>query len=67
MTQAKIASSIGITQSCIAKYKLGLITPSLTTARLLAQEYGCSIDYLAQCLDEHRLPDKPKPAPLCAH
>jgi hypothetical protein len=55
-----------ITYNAIRNYKKGRRTPSLSRAKILAQMYNVTLDELARCLDEHRLPDKPValPAPL---
>jgi len=47
LSQTELAKKVGVvTQSAIAKWEKGDRTPSLDCLIVLAQFFGCSIDYL---------------------
>lgn len=44
LSQAQLAAKVGIGQSVVAKYELGLKVPSIGTTMLLARVLDCTTD-----------------------
>lgn len=47
LTQTEVAKSLGLVQSTIAKYELGIKKPTMDMLVVIAKFYSVSLDYLA--------------------
>jgi len=48
-----------VSASLLSHYKSGRKQPPLKTAKMLADHYNCTLDYLYKCLELHTLPGRP--------
>lgn len=46
LSQAELAQKVGISQVCLCRYESGDRSPSYQILKLIANELGCTIDYL---------------------
>lgn len=55
LTQQQVANKLNITRTAIGKYESGVACPDTEKLVMLAQIYGCSIDYLLGLSDNIKM------------
>lgn len=53
LTQQAVAAKVGISQSVLAQYELGIKSPSIVTAEAIARVLGISIELLLKGESKH--------------
>ena len=61
LTQAQVASAVGVTQAAVAEWEAGRCMPESSRLTRLAAALGCTVDSLLQSPDSHPTPSGAQP------
>lgn len=54
LTQSELAKTVGVTQTAVSQWEIGLVLPSLETLMRLTKALDCKVEELVSCEDgEH--------------
>lgn len=54
LTQQELACNLGVAQTTVANWESNRTSPTGTSLRGMAKEFGCSVDYLLGLSDERK-------------